>query len=491
MDSIVSFGKKYFWSFIIIFLIGGITFYLAYFYPLVYDDVHFAYSSIDKINWESLSVYNMRQLLAHVYNMNGRVGHGFIYILIHIPLLFALLSSIMILCIYGFFPYIISSLTYKKFSVIKWIYIFGTVCAFSLFFPWFFYILNDFFNRTEAVTYILPVVGYIICAMFCWYQIMMLKPVKGNIIIYIILYLIGFSLSIHSELLTLYGIGMLLGIFFLATIRYKTLPNFPKTMIPLFLGILTGAILCFTSPGMLSRIFGTNNITLSSNNLYIIFKEVLLFSLVLLSFVIVIYAILWHKKQLILSKNSKDENEFIYRSLYLFCLWLGFIVILYIGRIPYFRTFVIATTVLPLVYLIILGGSKLFSTISFPKITVVIPLLIIIYTLYVTIYNIDLMNKIIKDFQKQIVIAQETNTDLIIPVYDAPFKHIYVKLGNKYFNMSEMGSHLNPGSSEQMQKDGIRIFYHVLTDIQTTRWKMKFYNYTGEIANNQSVTNIY
>ena len=250
MDNIVNFGERHLWSFITIFLIGGVTFYLAYFYPLVYDDTPFSYSSVDKIGWKFLNINNLKNIVIGMYNYHGRVGHGFIYIFIHIPFLFALFSSTMILCVYGFFPYIISSLTYKKFSIVKWVYIFAMICTLSLLFPWLFYIFNDFFNRTMSTTYIFPFIGYILCTMFYWYQVMMLKPIKGSVIKYITLYFVGFFISIHNELITLYGIGMLFGVFFLATIRYKKFSDFPQTTIPLFFGILTGFILCFTSPGM-------------------------------------------------------------------------------------------------------------------------------------------------------------------------------------------------------------------------------------------------
>ena len=161
--------------------------------------------------------------------------------------------------------------------------------------------------------------------------------------------------------------------------------------------------------------------------------------------------------------------------------------------IPYFRTMIIGATILPLVYLFLLGGVKLLSIISFPKISVVIPFIVIIYTFYVTIYNIDLMNKIIKDFQKQIVIAQETNTDLIVPVYDAPFKHIYLKLGNKFFGTSEMG-HAHIGTAEEKQKEGMKIFFQTLSlnALGPLEWKKGFYNFTGKIdKTNFSITNKY
>ena len=477
--------------FVFLLLLFGIFYWLSFTYPIVYDDAAFAQSTVDKINWKFLKFDIFKETIINMYNYHGRVGHGFVYIFIHLPLVFALLSSTMILCIYGFFPYIISTLTDKKFSIVKWIYIFAAICILSLSFPWFFYIFNDFFNRTMSVSYIFSFSGFIIYALFYWYQIMMLKPIKGSIIIYIALYFLGFFISIHNELITLYGIGMLFGVFFVATMRYKKLPVFPKTMIPVSLGVLTGFILCFTSPGMLSRMSEVTSS--SSNNLYIIFKEILCISAVLFSFIIVIYAILWHKKQLILSEEKDEQEEFIYRSLYLFLVWCGFIFILYVAKIPYFRTMIIGATILPLVYLFLLGLSKLLDRITMPRYFIILPVSIIMYSTYVVIHNTNLMKNIVKDFQKQIVIAQETKTDLIVPVYEAPFKHIYVKLGNRYFYTSEM-EHGNNGTYEEKQKEGMRIFFQTLSlnaPYALERWHLGFYQHKGQVSSNQTITNKY
>ena len=260
------------------------------------------------------------------------------------------------------------------------------------------------------------------------------------------------------------------------------------------MGIIAESIFTLTSKGILNQVLNENSGERPgrSNNVHLIMNEIMPLSLFFIIMVVIVYAILYYKNKS--SIEEKDEqDEFFYRSLYLFLVWCGFIFILYVAKIPYFRTMVIGATVLPLIYLFLLGLSKLLDSITIPRYFIAFPSIVILYSVYVNIHNIDLMNKIIKDFQKQIIIAQKTNTDLIVPLYDAPFKQIYLKLGNKFFGTSEM-DHAHIGTAEEKQKEGMKIFFHTLSlnALGTLEWGKGFYNFTGKIdKTNFSITNKY
>ena len=154
---------------------------------------------------------------------------------------------------------------------------------------------------------------------------------------------------------------------------------------------------------------------------------------------------------------------------------------------------IVGATILPLVYLFLLGLSKLLDGMTIPRYLIIFPISIIMYSVYVTTHNTNLMKNIVKDLREQIVIAQENNTDLIVPVYEAPFKHIYIKFGNRYFYTSEM-EHGNSGTYEEKQKEGMRIFFQTLSlnaPYALEGWHLNFYQYSGEISSNQTITNKY
>jgi len=491
ISSFIKFNKV---SLFILLFLFTVFYFMSYFYPLVYDDISsFSYSTIDSIGLKYMKLGNIYSIIAGMYGYHGRIGHGFIYPLIHMPYIQAFLSSMSILCLYGFFPCIISGnfLSSNRFHLGKYFTFFSVMALLSLLIPWNFYIFNDFFNRTMFLTLVFPIVGFIGTIIFTWYQIMTKQYIHGNIIGYVILFVFGFFISIHSELLTIYGIGMFIGILVLAYIRYKKIPHFSNSIIILYTGVLVGAIIIFTSKGFVNNILGVGSYSRgTTNTMSLILKEIMPVSVLLLITIIVAYVIYYFlSKNKINSSSREDQIEFIYKSLYLFLVWCGFIIILLIAKVPYFRTLVVAATVLPLVYLLLLGVSKIVATIIVPKFFIVVPVLIIAYSLYITIHNIDLMNKVIDDFQKQITIAKETDTDIIVPVYDAPFKHIYTKAKE---GTSEMG-HGNAGTSKEKQKEGMRLFYHTisLNGKGPLQWKFNFYNYDGELSTNQSVTNKY
>ena len=479
--------------FIFLALLFGIFYWLSFTYPIVYDDVSFYFNIFQKYSFKNLNIREIYNTGTNYYNMDGRVGRLFIPLFKYTPFLYSFLVSFFLILFYGFLPYIVSS-TKKNFSFSFWCICFATLSTLSLFFPWFFYIPNDFFNKTISVTYCLNIVAHTINISILWRYFMLKKDLPNSNILLCTLFIWGFITNLNNELFILYQIGMILGILILYSIRYKKRPIFSKNSLALILGIIAGSICTLTSKGILNQVF-YGDITLRgarSNNLYLIVREIFSISAVLFSFIIVIYAILWRKSQLILSKDSEDENEFIYRSLYLFLVWCGFVFILYVSKIPYFRTMIIGATILPLVYLFLLGLSKLLDSITMPRYFIMLPISVVMYSTYVTIHNTNLMKNIINDFQKQIIIAQETNTDLIVPVYKAPFKHVYFTLLGRYFVPSE-GHHANQGTAEEKQKEGMRIFFHTLSlnASFTLGWKLGFYQYSGKISSNQTITNKY
>ena len=417
-------------------LFCGIIFYLAYTYPLVFDDPDFSYS-YPNIGLLYFNIVRFIKMVVQMYLMNGRIGHGFIYFFIHFKILSSVLSVLCVLLLFIFIPNIISfnNISDKKYNFLKnGVISFGIMSLFTIFFPWQFFILNDFFIKTQLLTYVLPMVMAWLFIMITWYSVMDKNPLDFRIsrtktkIINICCFGIGIFTSIHSELLSIYMIGMIVGIYILAFIRYKKIDKLPIFLVSLYSGIASGTIIVLTSPGILSALFNPNAFrkpTTFTNALQILNNELSFISLICFGIICILIIMLF----LLFRKNNIkliDKSELIWRSIYLLSVYLGFILILFIIRVPYLRALITAATILPLVYLIVLLVINIGVLLpkSINHIIVSGSSIVIIYLILITIYNSYLVKKIDSDFTTRINNFQKyqdtTNDKFIIPVYEVP-----------------------------------------------------------------------
>ena len=481
--------KKHWFYYIVSIVFCGIIFCLAYTYPLVYDDIDFSYS-YPNIGWQYLNLNTMIHHLKSMYNMHGRIGHGLIYLFIHFKVLSSILSVLCISLLFILIPVFIAynNQSDKKHNFFKnGVISFGIMSLFTIFFPWQFFLLYDFFIKTMFLAYILPMVMAWLFVMITWYSVMDKNPLElkcGVIktkIINICCFGIGIFTSIFSELLSVYMIGMIIGIYILAFIRYKKIEKPPVFLIFLYSGIVSGTMLVLTSPGVRSALFNPNTFrkpTTFTNVLLMLNNELAFISLICFGIICILGIILY----ILFRKNNiklVDKSELIWKTSYLFCVYLGFVLILFITRIPYLRALITAATILPLVYLIILLVVSICELIPKSKNHIIITgfSTVIIYLILVTIHNSYLVKKIDSDFTTRINIFQEsqdtTNDKFIIPVYEAPFKHITNK---DLQGTSEMTSHYFLGTSQEYQLSGGRLFIHVISPqgLKNLYWKAYF-----------------
>ncbi len=497
--------KKHYLYYILSALFCGIIFYVAYIYPLVFDDVGFSYF-YPNIGWENFAIVHFLGGMKRYYDLNGRFGHGFIYLFIHFKILASILSVLCISLLFILTPTFIShnNQSDKNFKALKnYIISFGIMSLFTLFFPWHFYIINDFFIKTQLLTYILPMVMAWLFIIVTWYSIMnkQLVVIKNQYLLHFATFFsffIGILSSIHSELLSIYMIGMIIGVYILAFIRYKKIDKTPIFLISLYSGIVSGTVLVLTSPGVMNALFNpdaSRKPTTFTNVLLMLNNELSFISLICFGIICILGMILY----LLFRKNNiklVDKSELIWKTSYLFCVYLGFVLILFITRIPYLRALITAATILPLVYLIILLVVSICELIPKSKNHIIITgfSTVIIYLILVTIHNSYLVKKIDSDFTTRINIFQEsqdtTNDKFIIPVYEAPFKHITNK---DLQGTSEMTSHRFLGTSQEYQLSGGRLFIHVISPqgLKNLYWKAYFNKIGSDNIDfdNQSVTN--
>ena len=479
--------KKHWLYYIVGVLFCGIIFHLSYTYPLIYDDVDYAIT-YQTIGWQYFNFNTQKYLILEKYYQHGRIGHGFIYFFIHFKELFSILSvlfvSLLFILIPAFIPY--NNELDKKYNVLKnGVVSFGIMSLFALFFPWQFYIISDFFMKTMFLAYILPMTMAWLFAIATWFSIMnkQTQIVKNRYLLYFIIlfsFLIGLGSSIFSELLSIYMIGMIIGVYILAFIRYKKINKIPIFLISLYSGIVSGTMIVLTSPGVGSALFNPDAFrkpTTFANVLLMLNNELSFISLICVGIICILAIILY----LLFRKNNiklANKSELIWKSVYLFSVYLGFVFILFITRIPYFRALVVAATVLPLVYLIILLALNIceFLPKSINHIALVFFSIVITYLILVTVHNSYLVKNIIHDFTTRINVFQESqDTDddkLIIPVYTAPFKNI---INRNYQGTGDMG-HKFPGTVKEIQLLGGRIFYTLFHPqaLKAYTWKPYF-----------------
>ena len=506
MKLVIEILKKYWIYYMVSIVFCSIIYYLAYTYPLVYDDTYFA-GTYPNTGWQYLNFNTQIHLLKSMYNLNGRIGHSFIYLFIHFKILSSVLSVLCVLLLFILIPVFIAynNQSDKKHNFFKnGVISFGIMSLFTIFFPWQFFLLNDFFIKTMFLAYILPTVIAWLFVMITWCSVMDKNPLelkRGVIktkIINICCFGIGIFTSIFSELFSIYMIGMIIGVYILAFIRYKKINKIPIFLISLYSGIISGTMLVLTSPGVRSALFNPNTfrkLTTFTDALQILNNELSFIFLICFGIICILAIILY----LLFRKNSIkliDKSELIWRSIYLLSVYLGFVLILFITRIPYLRSLITAATILPLVYLIVLLviniGELLPKSINY--IMQVCSLIIVTYLMLITIHNSYLVKNIDSDFTARINNFQNsqdiTNDKFIIPVYEAPFKHITNK---DLQGTSEMTSHLFLGTSQEYQLSSGRLFIHVISPqgLKNLYWKA-YFNKIGRDTidfENQSVTN--
>ena len=208
-----------------------------------------------KYSIKNLDIGEIYDIGKNYYNMDGRAGRLFIPLFKYTPFLYSFIVGFFLILFYGFLPYIVSS-TKKIFSF--WCICFATLSTISLLYPWFFYIHNDFFNKTISVTYCLNIVAHITNISILWRYFMLKKDLPNSNILLCVLFIWGFITNLNNELFIPYQIGMILGILILYSIRYKKRPIFSKNSLALILGIIAGSVFTLTSKGILDQVFYGN-----------------------------------------------------------------------------------------------------------------------------------------------------------------------------------------------------------------------------------------
>ena len=503
MKLVVKNLKKHWLYYIVGILFCGIIFILAYTYPLVYDDSYFALS-YPNIGWQYFSERAMLSLAKIYYENLGRIGHGFIYLFIHFKILASLLSVLCVSLLFILNPAFISfnNRSDKKSNIFKnCIISFSITSLFTLFFPWQFYIINDFFIKTQLLTYILPMALGWLFVILTWYSIMnkQIIVIKNQYLLYFVIlfsFSTGFLSSIHSELLSIYMIGMILGVYVLAFIRYKKIDKLPVFLVSLYSGIVSGTIIILTSPGVGSALFNPDAFrkpTTFTNVLLMLNNELSFISLICFGIICILGIILY----ILFRKNDiklMDKSELIWKSVYLFSVYLGFVLILFVTRVPYLRALVVAGTIVPLVYLIILLVVSICELLpkSINHLILSGSSIIVTYLMLVTIHNSYLVKNIDSDFIARIDNFQKfqniNNDKFIIPVYIAPFKHI---VNRNYQRTGDVG-HAFLGTSKENQLLGGRLFFHLINPQAFNLVVKPHFNKIDRNridTNNQSVTN--
>ena len=504
MTLIIENLKKYYFYYIVGILFCGIIFYLAYIYPLLYDDISLVAYTYPYLGRGPFNSEEMLDITRNYYYFDGRGGRGVIYFFIHFKILASILS---VLCVSVLFILIPTFVSYnnqsdKKYNFLKnGIISFGIMSLFTLFFSWQFYIINDFFIKIMLLTYVFPMVTAWLFVIVTWYSIMNKQIIiikNWCLLCFVILFSfsIGVFSSIHSELFSIYMVGMIIGVYILAFIRYKKIDKIPVFLMSLYSGIISGTMIVLTSPGILGALFNPDSFrkpTTITNSLLMLNSELSFISVVCVGIICILGIILY----ILFRKNNiklADRSELIWKSIYLFSVYLGFILILFVTRVPYLRALVVAGTIVPLVYLIILLVVSICELLpkSINHLILSGSSIIVTYLMLVTIHNSYLVKNIDSDFIARIDNFQKfqniNNDKFIIPVYIAPFKHI---VNRNYQKTGDMG-HAFYGSIEDFQLLGGRLFYHLIHPQASNLINKPYFTQTirNRIdTNNQSVTN--
>ena len=480
------------------------VFMLSFLSPLVYDDIGYSLTTSTKIGVidyiTTALAPSLENSIQYYKCMHGRPATPMHTFFIHLPILWGIFISSILIILYIFVPFIIyyKRLPSKKEDSYFILFSIAMMLGYSLLFSHQAWILNDFFLRTISNGYIVPMAFFLLLLIPIWkfYMEQSLstgsKYLDNNYYKSIILFLLAFLNSTHNEFTTLYGIGLILGIIFLSIVKERQLK--PRIKIPhhlwnLYAGLAIGGIITIFAPGVISRKTWDPNAS-HINALKLIYKDMHYALIPLLIALVVIITL-----TLLISKYNKPLKEKVKQkvwvSVYCFCCFLGWALIVILAKLPYIRVLIIAQGILPLLYLLILWTWLLIDNLPktfIKQIVSVCSVLIIILSFYAAWHNIRVMTAIQWKLRDDITISNEKSIPLVVIPYQATFKNAYYKKNESYATTSELGNGFS-GTIEEYQKYGGRLLFHIPT-IESYRgpdsWSpflniLSWYEFTGEV----------
>ena len=261
-------------------------FYYSYTYKVVFDDMHWLYShSIDTIvNKIKVS-----------YMGYGRPLTPFFLLSFWSPFLYAIISSISILILYGIAPYLIIKYTIsdsnKNYTI--YIFCFAITTLMALLFPFQSVIFHDFFIRIMFVLYTMPTAIIVCFTMILWRDIFLDNNKIYNRWYYILLSLLGITVTV-SDIHAIYILAIFCGIIALKTLRYRQLPKkLPISSLMICGSVLVGLLFSLTSPGTIKVLTGGSDMyTQNSNSIFILIKDTFSISSFLFCLISVSFSVL-------------------------------------------------------------------------------------------------------------------------------------------------------------------------------------------------------
>jgi len=465
---------------IILLMIFLSVFMLSFLSPLVYDDlIMYSFSShtdTGLIKYIKTSFSDsLETSMSYYKNLHGRPATPMHTFFIHLPVLWGVFIASILIILYIFIPFIIyyKRLPSKKEDSYFMLFSLAMMLGYSLLFSHQAWILNDFFLRTISNGYIVPMAFFLLLLIPVWKFYMEQSLSTGSQYLdnspykSIILFLLAFFNSLHNEFSTLYGIGLILGIIILGVIKERQLR--PKIKIPrhlwnLYAGLIIGGGITIFAPGIALRKAWSPNAS-HTNALKLIYQDIhyALFPLLIVLIVIITLVLFISKYNKPLKEKVKQT---IWISLYCFCCFLGWALIIVLAKLPYIRVLIIGQGMLPLLYLLILWTWLLIDNLPNTFIKYIVSacsILIIILSFYTTWYNIRVMTAVLWKLKDDIAISNEKNIPLVIIPYEATFKNIHYKKNGNYATTSENESFSYGTAIEEIQKHGGRLFFHVHT----------------------------
>ena len=425
-------------------------FYYSYTYKVVYDDMSMiCNSSIDVI------IARMKSLYFSV----GRPLSPIFYFSFWSPFLYAIISSISILILYGIAPYLIIKYTVpdsnKNYTI--YIFCFAITTLIALLFPFQSVIFHDFFIRIMFVLYTMPTAIIVCFTMILWRDIFLDNNKIYNIWYYILLSLLGIMVTV-SDIHAIYILAIFCGIIVLKTLRYRQLPKkLPISSLIIGGSVLVGLLFSLTSPGAIKVLTGGSDMyTQNSRSIILLIKDTFRISFFLFCLISVSSGVL-----LIRDKKKVFHSEYIWTVVFLVCIYFGLIAIFAVAKPPYYRIPYIALLNYPLIYtLIILLYAILSPYIKLFKYTTILSAFVIIYGLFVNDYNIELKNNTLYDIEQIFENSPDNADKIYIPNYQAYYIHNN-SIDILQANFSDY-LHLFPGERSEYAELGGKYFIQIV-----------------------------
>ena len=199
--------------------------------------------------------------------------------------------------------------------------------------------------------------------------------------------------------------------------------------------------------------------------------------------IVIILVLLMSKYNELLKEQVKNK---IWISLYCFCCFLGWGLILVIAELTYLRVHMIGQGTLPLLYLLILWLWLLIEYLLkvFSKYIVSLcSIFIVVLSFSNAWHNIRVMTAIQWQVKEDIAIAHEKNIPLVIRPYEVVFKNAYYKKNGEYIDTSEYSAF--SGTVKETQIYGDRLLFHIptigLNNNLLINGILKWFEFTGEL----------